>query len=87
MVTNREMFQTELTKQYLALYESDPSYEYSRKHITAFDLAEKMTEGLYKGTASKDGEGIKRTCKALKIKVTYKAIQEFLSESNRVVPT
>ena len=78
-VTNREMFQAELTRQYLALYESDPSYQYSRKHITAFDLAEKMVEGLYKGSANKDGEGIKRTCKALKLKYTYKAIREFLT--------
>lgn len=79
-VTNRDLFQEELTKQYLVLYESDPNYQYSRKHITAFDLAEKMVDGLCKGTANKEGEGIKRTCKAFRIKHTYKAIGEFLAD-------
>ena len=37
-----------------------------------------MTKGLTNGSASKDGEGIKKTCERLKIKHTYKAIREFL---------
>ncbi len=31
-----------------------------------------MTRGLINGSASKDGEGITRTCKVLGIKHTYK---------------
>lgn len=76
---NRERFQEELTKQYLALYESSPEYAYVRRHITAYDLAEKMVEGLITGKANKGGEGIKRTCKALNLPFTSKAIKEFLS--------
>ena len=46
---------------------------------TPQELAEKMTRGLINGSASKDGEGITRTCKVLGIKHTYKAIKAFLS--------
>ena len=37
-----------------------------------------MTVGLAKGGANKDGEGIKRACKAVGIKHTYAAISAFL---------
>jgi hypothetical protein len=38
-----------------------------------------MTQFLKDGTgANKDGEGVKRTCKILGIKHTYKAIQTYL---------
>ena len=38
-----------------------------------------MTLALAKGEANKDGEGIKRVCKRLGIKYTYKAIGEYLN--------
>jgi hypothetical protein len=37
-----------------------------------------MTNGLQTGAANKDGEGIKRACKACGVKYTYAAIREFL---------
>lgn len=39
---------------------------------------ELMTHAILKGTANKDSDSFKQTCKALKIKHTYKAIDEFL---------
>jgi hypothetical protein len=38
----------------------------------------KMREGFEKRTYNKDGEAVKRTCKALGIKHTYKAINSLL---------
>jgi hypothetical protein len=38
-----------------------------------------MTTALAEGIGNKDGEGIKRVCKALGVKYTYKAIKEFLN--------
>jgi hypothetical protein len=45
-------------------------------------LAEKMTEGLITGRANKDTDAIKRTCRLIGIKPTYKAITAFLTASN-----
>jgi hypothetical protein len=38
-----------------------------------------MQNSILKGTFNKDSESFKQTCKALKIKHTYKAIDEFIS--------
>lgn len=43
-------------------------------------LAMRMTDGMLAGTADKDGDAIKATCKALGIKHTYKAIKEFCAD-------
>lgn len=82
MTTRIEQFQSILTEQYKNLFATDPEYSYSASRITPEDLARKMTTGLASGTANKDGEGIKRTCKILKINYTYKAIREFLATPN-----
>lgn len=52
-----------------------------RAGLSADIVADKMlttirTDGI--GHVNKDGEGFKRTCKELKIKHTYKAIQAYL---------
>jgi hypothetical protein len=74
-------FETTLAAQYRYLFQAFPS-EYMpamQKGSTPESLAKKMTLGLADGSASKDGEGIKRTCKALGIKHTYKAIHAYLT--------
>ena len=80
MATAPERFIIILTEQYEHLYKAEPEeYSMAASRYTPQELAEKMTRGLINGSASKDGEGIARTCKVLGIKHTYKAIKEFLS--------
>ncbi len=78
-MTNAQTFQNILTETYRDLFANDPEYAYSASRITPEALAEKMTAGLLTGSANKDGDGIKRTCKAVGIKQTYSAIREFLA--------
>lgn len=79
MSTARERFITVLTGQYEYLF-TLPDYTMAAARTTPATLAEKMAAGLVDGSADKDGEGIKRTCKALGIKPTYKAIKAFITE-------
>ncbi len=75
--SNLLAFATQLEKEYNVLFQQ-PDYAYAAQKTTPKALAEKMTISLAAGTANKDGEGIKRTCKHLKIGYSYKAIKEFL---------
>ena len=77
---NLDLFFETLAGEYEHLFEHDPEYAYSAAHIGPRDLARKMTLGLDRGSANKDGEGIKRTCKKLGINHTYKAIRAYLGE-------
>ena len=74
-----DRFNEELATQYTNLFANDPEYTYSAARITPGDLARKMTLGLASGSANKDGDGIKRTCKKLGIAHTYKAIRAYLN--------
>jgi hypothetical protein len=76
---NITVFRNELTRQYEALFANDPNYAYAAARTTPAALADKMTAGLATGGANKDGDGIKRTCKTLGIKHTYRAIAAFLN--------
>ena len=76
---NRAIFELHLTRAYADLFDNDPEYAYSAARCTPSGLAYKMTLGLAKNEANKDGEGIKRVCKLLGIKYTYKAIDEYLN--------
>lgn len=78
-MNNKEVFQAELTKQYTILFTSDPEYIFSVATTTPEGLAKRMTEAMAKGSCSKDGKGVKNTCKNLKIENTHKAISEFLN--------
>lgn len=78
MSTAKERFQTVLADQFRQLFEL-PEYSRVASSFTPEALAEKMTAGLLEGTADKDGEGVKRSCKTLGIKPTYKAIKAFLT--------
>jgi len=73
---NLDAFCTQLEKEYKELFKT-PEYAYSFSITTPKNLARKMTLGLDSGSANKDGEGIKRTCKHFGIAHTYKAIREF----------
>lgn len=79
-MTNLERFVAVLSDQYAQLFVSNPdTYSMARARYTPAELAEKMAMGLKAGTANKDGEGIKRTCKVLGIAYTYKALSAYLA--------
>lgn len=67
MTPNFNRFVEELTRQYGVLFLT-PEYALNASRRTPQQAAEKMAAGLRDGTANKDGEGIRRTCKALGIK-------------------
>lgn len=74
-----DRFAAVLTDQYAQLFESDPEgYAMAKARYSPAELARKMTNGLASNNANKDGEGIKRACKALGIPYTYKAIRAYL---------
>lgn len=79
-MTNKQLFMDHLTVAYRDLFATNAEYAYSAAHITPEALALKITDGLHIGAANKDGEGVKRACKACGIKQTYKAIQSFFNE-------
>ena len=79
-MSNYEKFKEELEKQYDNLFVNDSEYAYSASKTTPKELAEKMTDCLKRGSANKEGIGIKNTCKKFGIKYTYKDIIKFLNE-------
>jgi hypothetical protein len=76
-MTPLEQFEAILAAQYQVLFEA-PEYAMAAARHTPEGLAHKMTSGLAAGTANKDGEGIRNTCKLLGIPHTYKAIRSQL---------
>jgi hypothetical protein len=79
---NRAIFELHLSREYADLFQNDPNYAYSASRNTPSELAYKMTLGLAKGEANKDGTGIRTTCKKLGINYTYKAIGDYLTLSD-----
>jgi hypothetical protein len=79
MSTNFEIFQNRLKETYDTLFETNPDYQHTKNRTTSEALANKMTTALAEGKGNKDGEGIKRVCKALGVKYTYKEIKGFLN--------
>ena len=73
-----DLFAATLEAQYTDLFVNDADYAYAAQTNTPAKLAQRMTMGLASGRANKDGAGIRRTCKALGINYTYKAIREYL---------
>jgi len=65
--------------QWLATLRNNPRFSAAQSDGEAIAmLAARMTEGLPDGRSNKDTDAIRRTCKALGIKHTYKAIKEYL---------
>lgn len=81
---NRAIFELHLQRAYTDLFANDPKHAYSAARCKPDELAYRMTLGLCKGEANKDGEGIKRACKAVGIKQTYKAIHAYLNAPETV---
>jgi len=77
--SNRERFRQVLESHYVDLFANDPAYAYAAKVSTAHGLSHRMTNAITAGTASIDGDGIKRTCETLGIKPTFKAIREYMA--------
>lgn len=77
-MTQAQTFRDTLAAQYRELFKT-PDYSMVAARMTPEALATRMTDGLKAGTASKDGDGIKRTCKILGIKPTYAAIKSYLN--------
>lgn len=75
--SNRVRFELILTEHYRVLF-TRLDYALAAKKYTPAALAEKFTAGLLDGTAGNDGDGVKRTCKDLGIKPTFKAIRAYL---------
>jgi hypothetical protein len=78
MQSNLDKFAEALELAYIDLFANNPEYAYSAAITTPEALASKMASHLITGDANKDGEGIKRACKACSIQQTYKAISAFL---------
>ena len=78
MNSQAHTFRDTLAAQYRELF-TTPEYAFSAARTTPEALATRMTDGLKAGTANKDGDGIKRTCKILGIKPTYAAIKQYLN--------
>ena len=78
-LSNKQRFMDALVVAYRDLFATSSEYAYSASRTTPESLALKITEGLHTGGANKDGEGVKRACKAMGINQTYKAIQGFLN--------
>jgi hypothetical protein len=76
---NLATFESHLADAYKDLFANHPEYVYAASMTNPTKLACKMAAGLATGEANKDGEGIKRACKAVGIKHTYKAIQDYLT--------
>jgi len=78
-LSNLDKFTEALEAAYTDLFANNPKYSYSAYLTTPKALASKMSSHLMTGDANKDGEGVKRACKACGIKQTYKSISEFLN--------
>lgn len=84
-MTNQTKFRLALQCAYTDLFASSPEYAFSAAKTTPEALAAKMTAGLANGSANKDGDGIKRACKACGIKPTYKAIRAYLEADDKQI--
>ena len=84
MIANRGAFIAQYVKELHAEYDSNAAWlamlANNPRNPTIEALAERMTDGLPAGRSNKDSPAIKRTCKALGIKHTYKDIARFLQQ-------
>ncbi len=76
--TNAQRFRVFLITDYTELLQT-PAYAAAAAKHTPETLADAMIAGLANGSADKEGAAVKRACKALGVKHTYKALREYLS--------
>ena len=74
--TGRVRFDEEYRRQLARCFDTDPDYQL-RPGMTSDDVATKMLAALDTGRANKEGKAFARTCKALGISHTYKAINAY----------
>ena len=75
-----ETFITELGKQLNnCITHRAEKYAYSVEHIPG--MLERFRNAIQHNAFDKEGDAFKATCKALKIKHTYKAIKEFIANN------
>jgi hypothetical protein len=72
-------FHGHLLEAYTELFKCDANYRFVGTRTTPADLARDMVQALAKGSASLEGEGIKRACRAVGIKPTRKAVMTYLN--------
>jgi hypothetical protein len=70
-----------LADQYRHLFTNDSDYQYAAHNTTPEELARRMTLGLDRGSASKEGAGVRNTCNLLGIAYTYKSIRTYLQST------
>jgi hypothetical protein len=74
-----DQFQAALEQAYTHLFATDPGYEAVSRRVTPLQLAERMVDAFQRGLGNKDGQGVINACRALGIKPTNKAINQFLN--------
>lgn len=74
---NRAAFESRYLTELQHAIENYPQ-EYTYPATESFNVAERMMKAIYRGSFNKDSRAIKATCKALGLKHTYQAINEFL---------
>ena len=72
--TFKQVYTEELTK---AVRDNPKEYAWPIENVPV--VVDKMMAALVAGTANKDGQAIKATCKRLGIKYTYKGIKEYFA--------
>lgn len=77
--TNRDALREALAEAYRDLFANSPEYAYAAQRYTPESLAAKMIGAGPRFAGNKDGDGVRRACKALGIKHTYTAINAYLS--------
>jgi hypothetical protein len=83
---NQLKFHSALVAAYSDLFKTDPSYAYSASKCTPEGLADKILAAGISGSINKDGEGVKRACKACGIPYTLKAILSFVADPDAPKP-
>jgi hypothetical protein len=78
MNANQDQFRAALAAAYADLFANNAEYAYSASKTTPAQLADKMLAAAISGSINKDGEGVKRACKACGIPYTLKAIFAFV---------
>lgn len=73
-----KLFCDEYHKQLHIAYTKSPDKFFWAAGTTVHMVVDRMQQALIQGNYSNDGVAFRATCKALNIKPTYKAVEEFL---------
>lgn len=80
MVSSKELFSSTYLRHMQEHAKTHPEYyHYGPEEVPVVHA--KMMAALERGSANKDSEAIKATCKEMGIKHTYRAIRDYLSSN------